>query len=74
MGNINYSSFKTTYSTKFMGTMLIFFKNQLTTKANVYHPWQTIHFVGMNKPKEAQQQGPAETTQPMCSSQQLKLT
>ena len=38
MGNINYSSFKTTSSTKFMGTMLIFFHNQLTTKAHVYHP------------------------------------
>ena len=35
---------------------------------------KTIHFVGMNKPKEAQQQGLAETAQPMCSSQQLKLT
>ena len=23
---------------------------------------KTIHFVGMNKPKEAQQQGPAKTT------------
>ena len=44
MGNINYSSFKTTYSTKFMGTMLIFFHNQLTTKANVYHPWQNYSF------------------------------
>ena len=27
---------------------------------------KTIHFVEVNKPKEAQQQGPAETTQPMC--------
>ena len=27
---------------------------------------KTIHFVGMNKPKKAQQQGPAETAQPMC--------
>ena len=49
MGNINYSSLKTTSFIKFMGTMLI-------------------------KPKEAQQQGPAEIGQPMCSSQQLKFT
>ena len=27
---------------------------------------KTIHFVGMNKLKEAQQQGPAEAAQPMC--------
>ena len=28
----------------FMGTMLIFFHNQLTTKAHVYHPWQNYSF------------------------------
>ena len=27
---------------------------------------KTIHFVEMNKPKEAQQQGPTRTTLPMC--------
>ena len=27
---------------------------------------ENIHFVGMNKPKEAQQQGLDETAQPMC--------
>ena len=26
---------------------------------------KTIYFLGMNKPKEAQQQGPAEIAQPM---------
>ena len=74
MGNVNYSSLKNISFTKFMGTMLIFFHNQLTTKSHVYYPWQNYSFCRMNKPKEAQQQGPAETAQPMCSSQQLKLT
>ena len=27
---------------------------------------KTIHFVGMNRSKEAQQQGPVEAAQPMC--------
>ena len=37
MGNINYSSLKNISFTKFMGTVLIFFHNQLTTKAHEYH-------------------------------------
>ena len=35
---------------------------------------KTIHLVGMNKPKEAQLQGPTEPAQLTCKSQQLKLT
>ena len=40
MGNINDLSFENISFTKFMGTTLVFFHNQLTTKAHVYHPWQ----------------------------------
>ena len=35
---------------------------------------KTIHLVGIDKPKEAQLQGPAEPAQLTLKSQQLKLT
>ena len=35
---------------------------------------KTIHFVRMDKLKEAQLQGPVEPAQLTCKSQQLKLT
>ena len=67
MGNINYS--KILY--KIYGNYAYFFHNQLTTKTHVYHSWQNYSFC---RDEQAQQQGPIETGQPMCSSQQLKLT
>ena len=63
-----YPYFKTMSSTKFMGTMLI----SSIRNSNYKSPCilqthcKSIYFVEMNKPKEAQQQGPAETTQPTC--------
>ena len=51
---IYYSSFK---ATKFMGTM---------PKPIYITHGKIIHFVGMNKPREAQQQGPTKTAQTMC--------
>ena len=60
MGNIKlpmtyYSYFKTIYSTKFMGTMLIFsIRNSNYKSPCILSMAKNIHFVGMTKPKEAQ--------------------
>ena len=57
----------------FMGTKLISFHNQPTTKAHVYHLWQNYSFC---RDGEAQKRlkGPVEAAQLTCKSQQLKLT
>ena len=47
--------------------------NQLQKAMYITHD-KTIHFVGMDKLKEAQLQGLAELAQLTCNSQQLKLT
>ena len=63
-----YPYFKTMSSTKFMGTMLIssIRKSNYKSLCILQTHSKTIHFVEINKPKEAQQQCLAEAAQPTC--------
>ena len=66
MGNTNYSFLKRiSLWRNFIGTMSI---NQAIKPMNITHG-KTAHFVGVTKPKQAYQQSPAGSDQPINKSQ-----
>ena len=72
-----YPSFKTISSMRFMGIILIFFSiNYFNYKSPciLQTHGKTIHFVGINKPKKANNKAQLRQSSPCAKSQQLKLT
>ena len=64
---------KNIFLTKFYGNYVYYFHNQTIKPMNITHD-KTTHFVGLTKPKQAYQQSPAGSDQPINKSQQLKST
>ena len=71
-----YPYFKIIYSTKFMGTMLIFSIRNSNYKSPciLQTHGKTIHFAGMNKPKKANNKAKPRQHSLCALSQQQKLT